>query len=158
MARRTAWRDTLMETTIPTGTAINQTLLGDWTTTDTRGLTVARVIVDLYLTPQLGPIATGGQVLDLGLGLASQDSFAAGDLPDPSAEADEPIRGWLWRTRCLVVDSSVTLLVARCTGDFRGMRKIDNGELYLKFDSTPAFGTAFTVEIAGIIRCLFMLP
>ena len=100
----------------------------------------------------------GVQQLSLGFGVASQDAFLAGALPDPSVEGDEPARGWLYRNQCVAVSALSGIYVQKCMGDFRGMRKVDNGELYLKIDSTALLGTAFTTRIDGIVRCLFLLP
>jgi len=158
MARRTVWHDTLFADTVATGAALNRSLMLLVSQNEARGLTLVRTILDIQLTPSI-PLNDGMQMMDIGIGLASRDSFSAGDLPDPGAAADEPIRGWIFRTRCAVMrDATQQVPVTHCVGDFRAMRKIDAGELYAKFDNTTLAGTAFTVFIVGLIRCLFLLP
>ena len=93
----------------------------------------------------------------MGIGIASQDAFAAGVFPDPDTQQDEPQRGWIWRDDYLVQDSTNTLPpILRVSFDLHSQRKIDRGELYYVVDNNLVVGTAFNIRVKGLIRQLFL--
>ena len=158
MARRTYWLDTLVSATAGNGSNQALTLLGPFTAQETQGWTLTRVVLELALSAQ-GAGPDGLQIFDVGVGLAEQDAFAAGALPDPNVATDEPARGWVWRTRCLVPrDADTIRQPIRCMGDFRAQRKVDGAEVFVIFTNILVEGTAFTVRLVGIVRCLYLLP
>ena len=159
MARRkTQWVDTLIGTQIANSNNTLESLLGGLAVADTRDMTLLRMIVrlDVSAVPSAG--AVGMQSFTFGIGIASADAFAIGitATPNPITEADEPPRGWVYRTRCMVSASAGNEIPPTlCHGDFRGMRKIEAGELFLRMENTPSDATSFTIRVIGIIRCLF---
>ena len=158
MARRPYWSDTLIDDAVGSGAQDHNTLIGSFTAQETQGWTLTRMILELGLYKQ-APSSDGWQIIDIGIGLAEQDAFAAGVIPDPNVSNDEPARGWLYRTRCVVpADATEVLMPVMCRGDFRAQRKIDGAELYIVLNNTPGGGTAFTVEYTGIVRALYLLP
>ena len=159
--RRTAWKDRALSLNASSGGGLQATsLLGDWTTQDTRGCTLTRVIARLTVIPNAHAAAEGRQAWYLGLGMAEQDAFAAAALPEMSVEADQPGRGWIYRTSGIVVDA------ASDTGrpyevinlDLRAQRKIDNAEVYVALENIAFDGTAFSVRVFGMVRLLCLLP
>ena len=153
--RPTDWQTTLFNTSIGAGATSQPDLLDALTVSDLRAATVTRVIVDLWCLCESE--VDSRSALDIGIGLVNRDNYAQGDLPDPSSEADEPISGWLWRTRVLVVGDVVNYFVpARVQGDFRGQRKVGNGILFMKSDNTTLAGAA-TIRLVGIVRVLVLL-
>jgi len=91
--------------------------------------------------------------------VASQEAFIAGVLPDPSVASDKPARGWIWRDQILATQNGTnTEISKRITADIRGARKLENGELFLIADNNNHTGTVFSVNVTGLVRCLFKLP
>jgi len=161
MARRTAWVDRIIDNDILTGGQALLSLLGTLTPIETRATTVVRIIVDLKAHPISSPPTVGASRTAIGIGVASQDAFAAGvgSVPDPESAADEPPRGWLYRNAQGIYSGSVeTTDLARFKVDLRTKRKIDNGELYMIVTNTAMFGTTYTVTLVGIVRTLLLLP
>ena len=157
--RPTDWQTTLVSFDIAAASTSQPDLLKALTVADLRTATVTRIIVDIWCQG----IDTGSDAmlaLDMGIGLVNRDNFTQGDLPDPSSETDEPITGWLYRTRVMVLtdasESTRGSLPARVQGDFRGQRKVGNGILFMKFDNTAVLGTG-TVRLLGIVRVLVLL-
>ena len=159
MPRTPYWRDSLKDINIASGNQSLTSLLGDWTSIETRGLTLVRLIVSLDVTPQTLGGTNSDQVMTYGVGVVGQDAFAASAVPDTEVEADRPPRGWLVRGSCRIIDSVTEPLPAvLCVGDFRGKRKLDNGELVLIMHNAAHSGTAFAISVTGVVRALFLLP
>ena len=159
MARTFYWIDSLLDSAIASGGQVIPSLLGALTQINTRGITIERVILDLWIIPSMLAGTNAAQILDVGIGVVTQDAVAAGAVPDPNTSADRPARGWLYRTRCLIIDSNIEPLPAvRCTGDFRGKRKLDDGELVLVGNNTASQGTPFSVDMIGIVRVGYLMP
>ena len=95
------------------------------------------------------------QAVSMGIGIGEQEAFAAGVLPDPVVMTDEPALGWAWRDILQVADDTNGLRLGETLRrDIRSQRKIENGELYFIADNNNVTGTAFSVYLRGIIRCL----
>ena len=93
------------------------------------------------------------------MGVISQESIAASVFPDPNTATDYPVRGWLFRHRCAVTQSSDDATpLTHCAFDIRSQRKLDTGQYYLVVDNDPLFGTSFSVEVFGLVRTLVLLP
>ena len=157
--RGTDWIDQLVNFTLASGTGSPITLLPGRTPEEMQGYTLIRTIMCYQIMPEAAGAVIGEQVVDIAIGTASQEAFAAGVVPDPSVEADEPQRGWVYRCRHHVRDSTgFSIQYPTFERDLRAMRKIDNGELYLVTDNFALVGTAFSIRFLGIIRSLFKQP
>ena len=159
--RRTVWGDTRFNTSIATSIVSLSTLVGDFTITDTGGLTLTRTIVDLSLTTVPPPSADALGRLALGIGVASQEAFALGvtAIPDVESQTGHPPQDWVIRTHLGVNQNNTNVLPpVRFYADVRAQRKIDGSELYLVMRNDTLVGTAFSVHVVGLIRCLFLLP
>jgi len=98
-------------------------------------------------------------ILDVAIGVCAVDAFSDSATPDIQVNQDRPPRGWLFRTRCIVMDDGANPgPPVKCMGDMRGKRKLDNGILYLKTRASSFSGTTFSVATGGIIRTLYLLP
>ena len=95
MARRTTWRDTLINNSITSSGATVVEYNAGATQDENRGSTLTRTIVELALWSTSVAAAWGVQMVDIGLGLIEADALAAGAVPDPADDRDEPARGWI---------------------------------------------------------------
>ena len=158
MPRPTDWIDTLVDESITTTADKSKSLMTGVAPVNMRGMTLIRTILMLTLYSNTTAGAWGVQRVDMGIGVASQDAFAANALPDPEVATDKPARGWVWRGQLLVSQNGVgSEVLHRLNADIRGARKIENGELFLKMDNNFETGTAFTVNVFGLIRTLYKL-
>jgi len=159
--RKTQWVDSLFDFTIANGGQDVRSLLSTLIGNDTQGMTLVRTIIELGLGPISWTGAFGTQALDMGIGMSAQEAFLAGTLPDPSTATEFPQNGWVVRTRKALVNPgsvSAGLVQQHIQMDIRSQRKIDDGELYMIMDNFPGLGTAFSVQVTGIIRTLYKLP
>jgi len=155
MARPTGWTDSLITLQVASGAQGSQSLITEFTTADLRGATIVRLVIKLDPMSQTVAGAWGSQLFDIGIGIVSQDAFAASVFPDPNLSTDRPVRGWMWRTRQVVTQNGIsTAIVHTLAADMRSARKIDTGELVIVANNTVHLGTAFTVECRGIVRAL----
>ena len=155
--RRTVWVDTILDVNM--GTTPNQevTSLHPSMLTENFDLTVVRLIASLTFSAQTLLVVTGQARVDIGIGILSQEAFAASVVPDPDIVGDVPATGWLWRTRLIVSDATASpgLAPTVVNADLSSMRKLQRGELALIVDSNVRVGTAFNVNMTGIVRVLF---
>ena len=161
MARRTTWVDTLLDVDISGGAASLSTLLGGLTQIQTRGMTIVRTLVHIEFRKTAGTGVAGVMAVDVGIGVASADAFAAGvaSVPDVTDPAAEPPRGWIYRSRVSMVDDSTQYPADRVMdADIRGKRRLDAGTLYLVVEGNTVFGSGFVINVGGIIRTLLLLP
>jgi len=162
MPRQTQWQDNIINQGFATGAGVFESLVASFTAPDKRGMTLIRTLVRLQAFSNTVAGAYGVQRLNIGIGVASQEAFALGltALSDPQTESNEPTRGWTYRTQVLVAQNGVSspVLSDPVVADVRGMRKLENGELFLTMFNDNVVGTSFTVEVHGLIRCLFKLP
>ena len=159
--RKTQWVDSLFDFTIANAGQDVRSLLSTLIGNDTQGMTLVRTIIELSLGPINWTGAFGTQALDMGIGMSAQEAFLAGTLPDPSTSTEFPQNGWVIRTRkgCLNPGSvSAGYELQKIQMDLRSQRRIDDGELYMIMDNFPGLGTAFSIQVTGIVRCLFKLP
>ncbi len=157
--RKTQWVDSLQSFALATGGKQETSLLSDLIPQDTQGMTLVRTIIRLFTFPGESSGALGAQAIDLGIGVADQEAFAAAVLPDPEVAGDEPALGWVWRDRLVsIIPSDGDVISHMLQADIKSQRKIDDGELYFSASSTSILGTSHTLQLAGLIRCLFKLP
>jgi len=160
MPRPTDWVDTIIQLGATAGGQVFTGLLTGLAPVDLRGLTVIRTIITMGVTSRTVAGAWGVHRCDMAVGIASQEAFAAGVLPDPSVNTDKPPRGWMWRTSLVVTQNGAgaPVMTASVAVDIRGARKVENGQLYLVVDNTALQGTSFTFDVTGLIRVLTKLP
>ena len=158
MPRPTDWVDTTVNLEISTGNQSVTSLITGLSPSDMWGVTVIRTIIMLSAFSNTVAGAFGCQQLDLGIGIASQEAFAAGVLPDPNISTDKPPRGWMWRVEKVVSQNGAGApIVTELEADIRGARKVENGEVYLIGFNTALLGTTFQVNVRGLIRQLYKL-
>ena len=127
-----------------------------------RTLTVARIIVDLNLTPSsLSAAQQGGMKCTIGVGLATTDAIGVGitALPDIFSNVSFPIRGWLFKGAMFSTWESPTGVVEHGVVETRhldlgAMRKLDNGVLYIVAGVETFDGAGYTCDLIG--HCRFM--
>ena len=161
MPRQSEWKDNLFDFNLASGQGNVQSLVANFTEPDKRGMTLIRTIIHIEMFSNTVAGAYGVQVVSAGIGVASQEAFAIGAtaISDPQTESDKPTRGWVWRTQIAVSQNGTGLdLVRTISRDIRAVRKLENGELFIVFDSDPGVGTAFTMSVRGLVRTLFKLP
>ena len=159
MPRPTDWIDTIIAfSALAGGSEGSQSLMTGVAPVNMRGMTLIRTILRLGLFSTTVAGAWGVQGMHMAIGVASQEAFAAGILPDPDVATDKPPRGWVWRSSVVVTQSGATGPITQTIeADIRGARKIENGELYIIARNADLGGTTFTVLVSGIVRTLYKL-
>jgi len=129
-------------------------------------ITVTRLILDLYATPETPASNTSGTSrIDFGIGVITEAAFDAGSpwaqVPDPRVGKDTPARGWLWRGIMVVGFQNIAgderenwNLVGHVRADLGAMRKVDKGKLVLITAKTALQGSVQDWDISGLIRTL----
>ncbi len=159
MPRHTRWIDALIDVSVGSGAQMTQTLFPGIGPDDLRNSTIVRTITELGMFSTTVGGAQGVQAIDIGLGVISQEAISAGIFPDPNATGDFPVRGWLFRKRCLVgqgVGGEPQLFA--CEFDIRSQRKLDTGQYFAIINNTGLKGTTFTTRVTGMVRTLVLLP
>ena len=157
--RQTDWLDTIVGQVTTTGSQTLLSLMTGVAPVNVRRQTLVRTIVTLQLMSTTVAGAWGVQVLDIGIGITSQEAFAAGVVADPLTSNDQPSRGWIYRTRKSVAQNGIgAVVIYEVHADIRAGRKLDDGECYLVVNNSSAFGTSFSVAQRGLIRQLWLLP
>ncbi len=160
--RRRTWADRTIDILITSGgQTIPIDLLADLPTSDVK--TVTRIIGRLTIVSADPDTAVSStQRVDIGIGVASQEAFTAGIVPDPNVQADYPTQGWLWidSPTIVKVNASGTTeasLIPVITWDVGAQRKVDKGVLYMVANSTAILAGTESVRMVGRIRCLVLL-
>ena len=156
------WIDTMVDLNPASGVQQNVSLMTGVSSTQTRfdRMTLLRTIIGLDIAYEVRDSGDGSQDIALGIGVTSQEAFAASILPDPETATDFPAMGWVWRNRYRVfgfLGNSVDVFTRRLDLDLRSQRKLENGEAYLIVTNTNHEGFAATVDITGIIRQLWLV-
>ena len=160
--RKTVWIDTLHNPVIASGGVHADTLIAAPTSTDQRiaGMTLIRTIICHDYSYAVHDSGEGSQIIDVGIGVTSQEAFASTILPDPNNAIDHPTRGWVYRCRHKIhgfAADQAAVDVRSVYRDIRSKRKIDNGELYIHIVNSALSGAASSIQVIGITRCLFLL-
>ncbi len=159
MPRATDWIDTLFDFGVATGAQSLLSLMSGVAPVNVRRQTLVRTLITLHAYSSTVAGAWGTQIVDMGIGITSQEAFAAGVVADPLTANDQPSRGWIYRTRRVVSQNGIGgKVIFEIMGDIRASRKLDDGECYLVTNNSTDQGTAFTVRVAGLIRQLWLLP
>ena len=157
-ARPTTWVDTILSRSIPAGSQQTQSLILEMSAGDKRQSTAIRIIIDMWMSSESVAGAWGVQRLTCAIGVASQEAFLAGTLPDPNIAIERPARGWMWRGSPMVAQNGAgSPVLYHVMADLRAARKIENGELYMIFNADTINGTSFTTRLDGLIRVLMKL-
>jgi len=159
--RTTAWEDTFVNQTLVNNARLDQDLLVNVSDADKRGMTVIRTLIHLYFPETAATEVSGVQKLLMGIQLASEDAFAAMAVPDPNNSTEFPIGGWMYRDIVVVSQSSARLHqnpVTEVRLDLRSQRKLDRSEMIFSIENNASGGTAFGVDVVGLIRVLYKLP
>ena len=159
--RRRLWETLGHAATIANGAQTFVDLLQNIPDTEQMGLTVTRLLFDMWFTPDVGTGADGAQMVDVGIGLVSEEAFNAGILPDPNQNADQPVTGWLFKARTVVqvMVSPDAVLGGHMQVDLRAQRKMgQRAKLVLIMNNTAVVSTSFNVRNTGMTRVLCLLP
>ena len=159
--RTTAWDDqTITSLTASSGASQEVLLIENVADSEKRGCTLVRTLVRLTAMPSSITSVNGIQLVHFGIGLTSDDAFAAGALPDVEIDDDYPVAGWVWRDSVYVRDSTVASAgqIVRLEAELQSQRRLDRSSVFLTFSNVPVQGTPFAVSVGGIVRMLYKLP
>ncbi len=156
------WIDTSVNADVALAGQLLVSLMTGVTAIDTRlsQMTLLRTIIGLDLARTVHDSGEGSEVAHLGIGVASQEAFAAGTVADPSADGDFPTRGWIWRGKYRIFGFAAdqpAISVRRLDFDLRSMRKLENGEAYFAVDLIAEEGASSTLSVIGLIRQLWQV-
>ena len=163
--RSMQWFDQLELFDINSGdTHIGALLLGHITTpSDSKGLTLTRLVGRMQFTAAVPNGAPGVMGLQFGIALAGEDAIAEGEaaLSNINVDTEQPPSGYLIRDEIGVSGSSTASRppsIGEIKFDIRAQRKLMYGEPYFTVFSQLITGTAFSVRAFGFIRALYRLP
>ncbi len=156
------WVDTDINLLVVNAASVFDSLMTGVSATQTRfdRMTLLRTIVGVnigYLTHDSGE---GSQLLSVGIGIASQEAFAAGSLSDPETETDFPTKGWVWRAkyRCYgFAADQPAVFDTRVDLDLRSQRKLENGETFIIAQNAAIEGATGSVLVRGLVRQLWLV-
>ncbi len=156
------WIDTNLNTDVALAGQANLSLMTSVSATQTRfdQMTLLRTIIGLDLGRTVHDSGEGSEVLSIGIGIASQEAFAAGALSDPEVSTDFPTRGWVWRARYRVFGFAAdqpAVFTRRIDLDLRSQRKLENGEAFVIMSNVALEGANSTVKVLGLIRQLWLV-
>ena len=154
------WIDTVFNATVVIGTQLVRDFMTGVSATDTRlsQMTLLRTIIGLDLSRTVHDSGEGSEAIDLGIGVFSQEVFAAAVLPDPGVSTDFPTRGWVWRQRYRVwgfAADQPAIFTRRIDLDLRSQRKLENGHCAMAVDLIAVEGANSGVNVTGCIRQLW---
>jgi len=160
--RGTSWYDTNIQVQIAAGGATSNPIAllpADVLVRDVPGLTVTRTLVNLSIHPVVPVSVFGGQQVRIGMGIVTQDAFLAGALPELGAVSEEPVRGWMFKNESFSFQSENSFQFDSLDLDIKAQRILDlDTEVFLVIQNVDLTGTAFSVEVTGLIRMLVKLP
>jgi len=157
------WIDTNPSMTLTSGGGKDRTsLMTGVSATQTRfdRMTLLRTIVGIDISYAVHDSGEGSQQVSVGIGIASQEAFAASTLPDPETDTDFPTQPWVWRARFRVYGFAAdqpTIFTRRVDLDIRAKRILVNGESFINAANVDQEGVASTVFITGLIRQLWLV-
>ena len=156
------WIDTLVNNDVTIATPDSKSLMTGIAAINTRvaQMTLLRTLIGLDIGRTVHDSGEGSERVAIGIGIASQEAFAADTLPDPEVETDFPTRGWVWRAHYRVFGFATdqpTIFTRRIDLDLRSMRKLENGEAFINFSLTALEGTNAPVRLLGLIRQLWLV-
>jgi len=157
MRRRRAWGDTRFAGAAigASATVASNLLIGlPGTTTQT----VTRIIGDITFFGIVTDTEVDAlNVVEVGIGVVSNEAFALETLPDPGAVGDYPQQGWLYVATQPVIQvvhaNGLFRTDARFVFDIRAQRKVDRGILFMLFENVAITG-AKSLTMVGRVRAL----
>ncbi len=157
--RATDWIDSTVLQQTATGSQDLVSLMTGVAPVNVRRQTLIRTIIELRCYSVTVAGAWGTQLVSIGIGIASQEAFAAGTVPDPNIANDQPSRGWIFRTQVVVAQNGIGgSVIFEVRADIRSQRKLDDGECYIVINNDTDLGTSFEVRTTGLVRQLWLLP
>ena len=160
MPRNRSWADQRLSVVLTAGTGgLTFNLLENGVLGDT--LTVVRIIGTIEIGINAISEIEYAQLIDIGIGVASVEAFAAAgvSLPSPLIDTEFPPRGWLyvstkecWQFKA--VNNEQQRANAIFNFDVRAARKIDKGRLFIRLINSDLEGASFTVRVVGRVRTL----
>jgi len=156
------WIDTHLNMSMASGAQDLVSLMTGVSSAQTRfdRMTLLRTIVGIDVAYTVHDSGEGSQNVAIGVGIASQEAFAAGTVSDPNSATDFPTRGWVWKWRGRIFGFAAdqpAIMSRRIDIDLRGMRKLENGEAFIVANNDPNEGTATAIEITGLLRQLWLV-
>ena len=154
------WIDTSINLDAASGASVNISLMTGVSSVQTRfdQMTLLRTIVGIDIANAVHDSGEGSQKASVGIGLASQEAFAAGTLSDPETNTDFPTRGWVWRAGYRIYGFAAdqpAVFNRRIDLDLRSMRKLENGEMFFQMANQAVEGATAVVKALGFIRQLW---
>ena len=162
MPGKMLWIDTLLNNAVGSNSQAAIDLTVQFTSEETRlaQMTLMRTVLRFDISHTVHDSGEGSQRVAVGLGIESQEAFAAGVHPDPDTTGDFPTRGWIyrgvWRVWGFAADQAA-VNVARVDLDLRSRRKLENGLSFIVVDNNAQEGVAGTIQLVGIIRQLWLV-
>ncbi len=158
----TIWIDTILNFDVANTSQVLTSLMTGVSSTQTRfdRMTLTRTIVGIDIANTVHDSGEGSQQVALGIGITSQESFAAGTVPEPQVASDFPARGWVWRALYRVYGFAAdqpAVFNARIDKNIKAQRKLENGEAYLVVDNNAIEGVAAVIRVHGLIRQLWLV-
>ena len=159
MARSAFWIDNPISIGMTSGGQNFTSLMTGTPPIDARRATVVRMIIELGIHSESVAGAWGVNLVDLAIGVASQEAFGtAGALSDPNTD-ERPTRGWMWKTRVVAWQNGAgSAIVQYVSKDIHSGRKLYDGEPFLIGVNTASAGTTASYRCSGIVRLLLLLP
>ena len=156
------WIDTIISMNIPVANSETVSLMTGVSATQTRfdRMTLRRTLIGVDIARILHDSGEGSEQVACGVGIASQEVFAAGQTADPETSTDFPIRGWIWRAQYRIFGYAAdqpAVFDRRLDLDLRSQRKLENGEAYFKVRVDTENGVSSNVLISGMIRQLWLV-
>ncbi len=156
------WVDTAFQDTVAIGTQFLHSLMTGVSATQTcfDQMTLLRTIIGLDMARSVHDSGEGSEKVAIGIGIASQEAFAAGSVADPVTDTDFPTRGWIWRAHYRVFGFAAdqpAVFTRRIDLDMRSQRKLENGEAYLAVDLSALEGASSTLLLVGLVRQLWLV-
>ena len=157
----TLWIDTIMNEDVANGGEALLSLMTGVSVTQTRGdvMTLLRTIVRMDIGAVVHDQGEGDGIVHVGIGVASQEAFAAATVPDPEINTDFPQRGWVWRSNYRFQSFAADQAAVdrrEIDLDIRARRKLENGEAYIVIHNISSAGTP-SAKVSGIIRQLWLI-
>ena len=158
----TLWIDTNIDSDVASGATTQVNLIGEFAAfQDLRlaRLTLLRTIVRLDIAATVHDSGEGSQRVSMGAGIASNEAISGNTTSDPEDASEHPTRGWIfrgvWRAFGFAADQPA-ISVREVNLDLRARRKLENGIPFLSINNAAQEGTAFTVNVTGIMRMLYL--
>ncbi len=154
------WVDTEMNDDVAVAAQLLVSLLTGVTQSRFDQMTLLRTIIGMDLGRTVHDSGEGSEALACGIGIVSQEAFAAGQVPDPTNALDFPPRGWIWRAKFRTFGFAAdqpAVFSRRVDVDLRAMRKLENGHLFIAVDNDAIEGTSGTCRLVGYIRTLWQV-